>query len=220
MDPETEEIFFEIHSGLPREGPGNFESTKRAFNSITNLPYIPKILDIGCGPGQQTLDLTNITNAEIIAVDNHQPFLNSLNEKMVSHDLQYRVKAVKGNMFNLAFGENSFDIIWSEGAIYIMGFENGLKNWKRFLKEKGYIALTEVRWLKPEPPGELKRFWREGYPNMRSVEKNLEIIERNGFSLVDHFTLPESAWLDNYYHYLHIRIADLKQKYQNKPKTL
>ena len=77
-----DEVFFEIHSDNPREGPGSFESTKQAFDSLTNLPLIPKILDIGCGPGKQTFDLLEMSDANIIAIDNHQPFLDTIQNRI------------------------------------------------------------------------------------------------------------------------------------------
>ena len=61
----------------------------------------------------------------------------------------------------LDFPEHNFDIIWSEGAIYIMGSEAGLRQWKPMLnsiqtnKERilaqGYallntFVLPEVCW--------------------------------------------------------------------------
>jgi hypothetical protein len=53
----TTEIFWEIHSNLPREGPGDDTSTRTAFFMLTDLPKAPRILDVGCGPGMQTLSL-------------------------------------------------------------------------------------------------------------------------------------------------------------------
>jgi hypothetical protein len=44
-------VFFEVHSGLLREGPGDNESTKKAYFMLQDLPENPLILDIGCGPG-------------------------------------------------------------------------------------------------------------------------------------------------------------------------
>ena len=33
-------------------------------------------------------------------------------------------------MFNLNYEDNSFDLIWVEGAIFVIGFEKGLRDWK------------------------------------------------------------------------------------------
>jgi len=51
MSDKTMEIFFEIHRDNPREGPGSFEATRKAYSALSSLPDKPVILDIGCGPG-------------------------------------------------------------------------------------------------------------------------------------------------------------------------
>jgi hypothetical protein len=53
----TENIFWEIHSELPREGPGDNASTGKAFAMLAELPQAPRVLDVACGPGMQTLEL-------------------------------------------------------------------------------------------------------------------------------------------------------------------
>ncbi len=80
-----------------------------------------------------------------------------------------------------------------------MGFENGLTEWKRLLKPGGAIAVTEISWLKDDIPETAQEFWAEGYPAMQTVDGNLEIAERCGYRVLDHFTLPETAWMDEYY---------------------
>lgn len=62
-----------------REGLGNTECTQQAFALLEDLPSKPRILDVGCGPGAQTIDLSRLANGTIMAVDNHAPFLQSLN---------------------------------------------------------------------------------------------------------------------------------------------
>jgi ubiquinone/menaquinone biosynthesis C-methylase UbiE len=74
-------IFWEIHSGLPREGPGDNASIRRAFLMAAELPAAPRILDVGCGPGMQTLELAKISGGQITAVDIHQPFLDELQRR-------------------------------------------------------------------------------------------------------------------------------------------
>ena len=51
------EYFFELFGDLPRQGPGCGEATLRALELLKDLPPQPKVLDIGCGSGMQTLIL-------------------------------------------------------------------------------------------------------------------------------------------------------------------
>ncbi len=214
------DFFFEIHKDLPREGPGDSESTWRAFRKLSALPEEPGILDVGCGPGAQTLDLAEFSDGMIYAVDTHQPFLDRLQEKVTALGLDQRIHVLKQSMNELQFPPASFNLIWSEGAIYIMGFETGLRAWKPLLKPGGYIAVTELTWLKPDPPAEVKEFWNEGYPSMKSLEENLDIIHTCDYYLIDYFVLPNSSWTDEYYQPMQARIMMLRQQYQSDPDRL
>jgi ubiquinone/menaquinone biosynthesis C-methylase UbiE len=214
------DFFFEIHKDLPREGPGDSESTRRAFRKLSALPEEPVILDVGCGPGAQTLDLVALSEGVIYAVDTHQPFLDSLQTKVTALGLDKRIQVLNEAMKELQFPPASFDQIWTEGAIYIMGFEAGLRAWKPLLKPGGYIAVTELTWLKPDPPAEVKEFWNEGYPSMKSLEENLEIIHGCDYYLIDYFVLPNRSWTDEYYQPMKARINMLREKYQSDPDRL
>ena len=207
------DIFWEIHSGLPREGPGDSESTARAYVAIPNLPSKPKILDIGCGPGMQTLDLAKLSRGEITAIDFHQPFLDELVRRAKETGLEKHIQAHKLSMFEMDFAPEQFDLIWSEGAIYIMGFEQGFKTSHSFLKPGGYMAVTEASWFKPNPPREALDFWKTAYPEMGTIDENIQRLERQRYKLVDHFPLPDSSWWDNYYKPLADRIDMLRKKY-------
>jgi SAM-dependent methyltransferase len=55
-------------------------------------------------------------------------------------------------MKDLPFGREQFDLIWSEGAIYIMGFEQGLRAWKVFCKKGGHIVVSDCAWFEQNPP--------------------------------------------------------------------
>jgi hypothetical protein len=55
---------------------------------------------------------------------------------------------------------------------------------------------------------------------MRNIAGNLEIIASAGYSLLEHFTLPESAWLEEYYGPLQIKVEKLKLKYRDDPEAL
>jgi SAM-dependent methyltransferase len=212
-------IFFEIHSNNLREGPGSFESTSRAYSHFSNLPIMPKILDIGCGPGQQSLDLARISSGKIISIDNHQSYLDTLNSKINLMNLADRISVMNMDMLNLEFN-SLFDIIWSEGAIYIIGLEKGLKEWKHLLKPNGYIAVSHICWLKENQPKELIEFWNEAYPAITSVEENLRTFIKCGYEIIEHFTLPDSDWRENYYNPLKNKLKLMEVEYRNSPEAL
>ena len=208
------DIFFEIHHDLPREAPGDNLSTHKALALLTDLPPRPLFLDIGCGPGEQTLALAKSTDGHIIAVDTHQPFLEKLRRNAQEAAVPDKISLIKTSMFTLPFGEQTFDAIWSEGAIYIIGFTEGLHTWRRFLKPRGYVVVSELAWLRSHPPAEAATFWEVVYPGMRTREENLEIIRGAGYRNVGHFVLPAESWWKNYYTPLEARIVLLREKYQ------
>jgi ubiquinone/menaquinone biosynthesis C-methylase UbiE len=213
------EIFFEIHTDLSREGPGGDAYTKKAFQVLPKLDE-PRILDVGCGPGGPTLELARLTSGHVVGLDMHQPYLDRLGEKIEEAGLSDRVEAVYGSMFEMAFPDDSFDIIWAEGSIYIIGFERGLTEWRRFLKPEGYLVANEVAWLRPDPPPELSVFWQENYPGIKTIPENLSLIPACGYEIIGHFVLPKDAWWIDYYSPLEKRLQALRKKYSDDPKAL
>jgi SAM-dependent methyltransferase len=187
------DIFWEIHSNLPRESPGNDASTRRAFLMLTDLPRAPRVLDVGCGPGMQTLELARITDGPITALDTHQPFLDELTKRAKKAGVADRITTMCVSMFAMPFSPESFDVIWSEGAMYLIGLREGLARWKSFLTTKGYIVITEPCWLKSDVPDDVRACWGE-YPAMTTVDDCCRIIADAGYCEVGHFTLPEAAW--------------------------
>lgn len=214
------QVFFEIHSELPREGPGSFESTKKAFSMLSELPSQPLILDIGCGPGMQTLDLCELMNGNIVAIDNHEPFLKQLAEKARQRDVANRITIVNADMAALDFKTCAFDLIWAEGSAYITGFENALRMWKPLLKSRGYLAATEVSWINTDPSEELLSFWAEEYPAIRDIDSNLAIVCDAGYDVIGQFVLPESDWWDHYYRPIEPKLFALRDKYKENPEAL
>ena len=213
------DIFFEIHNNLPREGPGRKKYTEKAFRMLPRLDN-PRILDIGCGTGRPTLELAKLSGGQIVGIDTHQPFLDELMGEIEKSGLSDRVKVINCSMFEMDFPLESFDVVWAEGSIYIIGFERGLKEWKRFIKPNRYIAVHEMTWLRPNPPKEIYDYWKRIYPGISTVEENLKMIIKCDYDIIGHFTLPEDAWWLEYYSPFEKRIKELEVKYSSDPEAL
>ena len=212
-------IFLDIHKDMPRQGSGRNEYTKKAFAVIPKLNQ-PRILDIGCGPGMQTIMLAKLSNGEVIGIDIFQQYLDQLKELIKKENLQKRVKAINQSMDDIRFPEEYFDIIWAEGSIFIIGFEKGLKEWKKFLKPNGFLVIHEMAWLKDNPPKEVSEYWQRVYPDIATIQNNLDIIEKNNYKILGYFPLPEDAWWNFYYTPLENRLKKLRIKYKNNPKAM
>ncbi len=212
------EIFFEIHQDLPKESPGGDEYTRQAFQMLPLLCQ-PNILDIGCGPGSQTLELARLTDGHITAVDTHQPFLERLQAQAMAMGMLERITCLKRSMFDLSFLGATFDLLWAEGSIYIIGLEPGLKQWRSLIKPGGFLVISELVWLQSQPPKTIQAFWSQNYSEMRTLEEVLNLIPGCGYDKIGHFTLPEKAWW-NYYLPLQAKINYLCEKYNNHSEAL
>lgn len=208
-------IFREVHTDLPREAPGSRACTARAL-AATVLPEAASVLDIGCGPGTQTLDLAALLpGARIAAVDAHEPFVTVARERVRAAGVADRVSVVLGDMRRLDWPDACFDLLWCEGAIYVMGVREALGAWRRLLKPGGYIGFTEAVWRTASPPAELSRWWADAYPGMGDVDACLGCLSEQGFEPVEHFLLPETAWWDDYYGPMERRLAALRDRYRS-----
>ncbi|MDR0561361.1 MAG: class I SAM-dependent methyltransferase [Spirochaetaceae bacterium] len=203
----------EYFVGLERQGPGSPEATMRALRFIDNLTSESKIADLGCGTGGQTMVLAQNTKGVITALDLFPGSIDKLNSTAGKLRLQDRVKGIVGSMDNLPFQHDEFDLIWSEGAIANIGFENGLKYWKGFLKKDGYIAVTYESWFTDERPAEIEKWWVDAVPEIAAMGHNISILQKAGFLPVAAFTLPESCWIDAYFIPQKARQEEFLKKY-------
>jgi hypothetical protein len=126
-------------------------------------------------------------------VDNHQPFVDVIAAWSEKEGYNGRVKTLNASMNALQFGKGQFDLIWSEGAIFIIGFETGLKAWKPLVKKGGFMVVSDAAWFEPEPPQELVQWWeKEGY--VPGTEEQLsEQVKTAGLRLVATYRLPEAG---------------------------
>jgi len=210
-----EEIYFEIFESLPRQGPGDEESTKKAFQKLVELPEHPEILDVGCGTGSQTMVLAKLTSGKITALDNHAPFIEKLKRDVRWAGYGERISCVVGDMASMNFAEGSFALIWSEGAANIMGFEKALNAWRPLLRPNGYMVISEMVWFKEEAPQEIRDYFAKEYPDMKYYEHNFPIVESSGYKMIDYFPLPSEAWWKNYYTPSEKKLVEMRRKYRN-----
>jgi len=192
-------LICEYFSSIERQGPGSPEVTIKALSFIDNLTHNSRIADIGCGTGGQTMVLAQHASGSITGIDLFLKFVDLFNQNASRLNLEDRVKGIVGSMENLPFQDNELDLIWSEGAIYNIGFERGLKEWRKFLKTGGYIAVSEVSWFTQTQPDEIKRFWLDAYSEIDTIPNKVKQLQNAGYIPVATFILPENCWTEHFY---------------------
>jgi ubiquinone/menaquinone biosynthesis C-methylase UbiE len=184
---------------LERQGPGSPEATLKALSFIDNLSESSNIADIGCGTGGQTMVLAEHTAGKITGLDLFPAFVDLFTKNAIKLNVHNRVKGVIGSMDKLPFQNEEMDLIWCEGAIYNIGFEKGLNEWRKFLKKGGYIAVTEVSWFTEERPSDIETFWHEAYAEIDTIPNKISLLQKAGYIPVACFSLPEYCWTENFY---------------------
>ncbi|MEQ3553168.1 class I SAM-dependent methyltransferase [Pseudonocardia nematodicida] len=211
MSTALERAFRAAHEDLPREAPGSEETTALLLQLVGALPDAPRIVDIGSGTGPATLPLAAATGGQVVAVDAHGPYLERLNGRAAISGLGDRVRTVVAAMDDLPLADGSADLVWSEGAAYIMGFDAALASWRRLLAPGGALVLTEAEWTTTDPSPGARAFWDPGYPGMRTTAGNVEAAQRAGYLVQAVYLLPDADW-DAYYRPLAHRIAQLREE--------
>ncbi len=193
------QLISEYFSSVERQGPGSPQVTLQALSFIDNLTKNSRIADIGCGTGGQTMLLAQNAPGKITAIDRSPDYIEKLNNRVEQWNLKNQVKGIVGSMDNLPFQEEEFDLIWSEGAIYNIGFERGLNEWRKFLKQDGYIAVSENTWFTVERPSEIQEFWQKAYPEIDTISNKVAQMQKAGYMPVATFVLPENCWTEHFF---------------------
>ena len=169
--------------------------TRRAFESIP-IPKNPIILDIGCGSGVPTIELATLCDCRIIALDHDRHQLDLIEIKLKEKGLEDKIEILHCSIDKMNFADESFDIIWSEGSIFVVGFERGLYEWRRLLKPNGYMGIHDV---------------------MGNIEEKINYITNSGCKLLDHFVLDRDVWWNEYYSPLQEKIRSMRNMRSGDP---
>lgn len=195
------ELLAELHKNNQRQGPGSMEEMQKMLLAAKLDATQPlRIADIGCGTGAASLFLAKtLPQAHITAVDFLPQFLEKLRVHGAEAEVSNRIHTVEISMDALPFAPEEFDCIWSEGAIYNIGFEHGIAAWKPFLKPHGKLVLTEITWLGKERPQKIHDFWTGEYPEIATASVKMAQLEQCGYMPEAYWFLPKDAWEANYY---------------------
>ena len=217
MDELT--LLADLHKAGLRQGPGSPDVTRRAMVLAGLDGSRPlEIADIGCGTGGASLELARMLDARITAVDFLPSFLDVLRQRAQAQGLG-RIMTLEASMDALPFTDASFDVIWSEGAVYNMGFEAGIAAWKRFLKPGGKLVLSEITWTTAARPQTITDYWTAQYPEIDTASAKLAVLERHGYRPEGYFLLPFCCWQEHYYGPLRERFPAFLDRHGHSPQA-
>jgi ubiquinone/menaquinone biosynthesis C-methylase UbiE len=214
------QLLIDLHREGARQGPGGDPETELAIQIARIDRATPlKVADIGCGTGASTQLLAKLLNARITAVDFLQDFLDILQARAKEAGVADRISTLACSMDDLPFAEEEFDVIWAEGAIYNIGFEKGVADWRRFLKAGGLLVASEITWTTDSRPSELQEHWDKEYPEITVASAKIRVLEKHGYSPIGYFVLPERCWLDQYYRPMQARFEDFMNRNGNSEEA-
>jgi cyclopropane fatty-acyl-phospholipid synthase-like methyltransferase len=187
-----------LFGGMEKLSPGSNADTLHVLRLLPKR-QLSLVVDAGCGTGRQTLALAKELGVLVHAIDSYQPFLNELVQRAGAAQVEHLVEAHCMDMQAIPQTFRDIDLLWSEGAAYSIGFPNALTTWAPALAPGGLVVVSELSWLKEQAPEEVKEFFRSGYPDMRSVQDNIEVARNAGYKVITTHVLPKQAWVDGYY---------------------
>ena len=213
-------LLIDLHKEGRRQGPGGDAETELALNlAMINRAAPLKIADIGCGTGASAILLARLLNARITAVDLLEDFLDVLNQRAENAGVADKISPLARSMDDLPFADEELHVIWSEGAIYNIGFDKGVAEWRRFLKVGGLLVASEITWLTDSRPAELQKYWDNQYPEIDVASAKIRVLEKHGFSPVGYFVLPEHCWQEEYYWPMQARFEDFLNRNGNSAEA-
>lgn len=188
-----------LFGGMEKLGPGDNAHTLHVLRLLPRQDF-RVVVDAGCGSGRQTLVLAQALGNLVHAVDSHLPFLDDLARRAEAKQIRELVQTHCMDIKDIPEVFPNINLLWSEGAAYNIGFANALSIWAPAIAPGDFAVVSELSWLQQESaPIAVRDFFRSGYPDMRSVQQNEELVTRAGFKLLGTHTLPRDSWVEGYY---------------------
>jgi predicted O-methyltransferase YrrM len=189
---------YELFANLDRLAPGSPDTTRQALAMVPDLHARTRALELGCGCGAASLILAPALPGKLVALDVHPPFIARLRERAAALGLADRIDARVADMCKPGVEPHGIDLLWAEGSLYSIGFDEGLELCRRLLAPAGVMAVSEVVWLREHPSARARAFWAENYPQIRDRTTLLSTVRERGFVIHGDFVLPRADW-DSYY---------------------
>lgn len=206
------EAFFTVHRDLPREGPGAAADVLWALE-VAETPDDARILDAGCGSGADTVTLAEARpQAEVLGLEKVPHFVEAARRRVARFGSRVAVEERSYHALS-----ESYNLIWSAGAVYFHGVGKVLAAWMPHVKPGGAVAFSEPCWM-VEPPSEAARAFWAGEYEVRSRAQVEAEIHRAGYGIVGQRWVVDEPWAA-YYGPLSARLDKLEETEQSVAVT-
>lgn len=212
------ELLVEIYRPMHRQSPSSVQAFRTAIE-LAGLSHQVglRIADIGCGTGAASIDLARELEADVVAVDLLGDFLAELRARAGDEGLHDRIATVQASMDDLPFTDGEFDVVWSEGAIYNMGFTEGVQAWRKLLRPGGVLVVSEITWTTAARPHAIEEFWSREYPQIDVASAKISVLEQAGYTPIGFFQLPRDCWEEGFYLPLAQRLDEVERRFGSDP---
>ena len=119
------------------------------------------LLDIGCGFGEIDVLLAQNTNFKIIGCDISKRCVDIAGEYVKSCGMEERIKIEEGDVFHLAYPDNSFDVVVSFGYASAATYKGVQGEVARVLKPDGLLICDFINFLSMYKITKLPLRWRK-----------------------------------------------------------
>jgi len=182
-----------LHWGLFNKGNEDYLT---ASENLTNLMALKskinatsKVLDVGCGNGEVTIQLAKKYECNIIGIDLSGVRIKNANEKLKENpEISSLVKFEKASATKLPFTEESFSHVWSQATIYhVHDKDKALLEIYRVLKKGGIFVFDDLTKPKKEISEDSKKYVYERllFDTPFSFETYKKKLEEIDFKIID-----------------------------------
>lgn len=204
------------YDSLSYHCPSSKEMTEKILKQIRIKNSQAVVGNFGFGKGNECLLLAQHYSS-IIAVESRQDYIEAFEKQVSAENLNEKIQLIHAPLDKLPFEKEYFDLILSEGGINYSDFDFRINSWKLFLKDGGYLALSELCVLKEvELPDELANFLCDSFPfrEIETIDYKITQIKDAGYRICGQHKLPDSCWI-NFYEDKVESYEDMPQRWKN-----
>lgn len=110
-----------------------------------HIPENATVLDVPCGCGFYTVPLAQQLGPQgtLIAIDSNETYLEQTRQRVGQQKLDAEVRIESGDAYNLAYPDQSFDVIWCAQSLISLEMDRSLRELHRLTHPQGYTAILE-----------------------------------------------------------------------------